>query len=160
MGKVLSDFLPGWPGTVSRSIDDIIVALPNAESSTSLQPGTAVTLSDDGKGVKYWRSAKTADDFLGIIVRSPSRTPAAYGANTAAVAPGEMAEVITRGSVIVTLEDGVPDPGDPVYIVKSTGGFATDADSGSNLKLNGVHFRGVADADGNIEIVLNERNVL
>ena len=29
MGKVLSDFKRGWPGTVSRSADTIIISVPN-----------------------------------------------------------------------------------------------------------------------------------
>ena len=33
MGKVLSEFLHGWPGAVTRSKDDVIVSLKNADSN-------------------------------------------------------------------------------------------------------------------------------
>ena len=39
MGKVLSDFDLGWPGAISRSVDDVVVSLKNAGTEPILSGG-------------------------------------------------------------------------------------------------------------------------
>ena len=75
MGKVNATFGSGWPGSVSRSIDDIIVALPSRESEREIAFGAPVWLTGDGTGVRGWTSGDTAEHFAGFAVRSPSKTP-------------------------------------------------------------------------------------
>ena len=50
MGKVLSIFDIGKPGAISRSVDDIVVALKNA-GNDPIAFGAPVFLANDGSGV-------------------------------------------------------------------------------------------------------------
>ena len=49
MGKVLSTFDIGWPGAISRSVDDIVVSLKNA-GTDPIPFGAPVFLTSDGEG--------------------------------------------------------------------------------------------------------------
>ena len=50
MGKVLSTFDIGWPGAISRSVDDIVISKKNG-GSTAIPFGAPVFLTADGEGV-------------------------------------------------------------------------------------------------------------
>ncbi len=47
MGKILSKFDHGWPGTISRAVDDVVVSLKNA-GNADIPFGAPVFLTDDG----------------------------------------------------------------------------------------------------------------
>ena len=159
MGKVLSTFEMGYAGAVSRSIDNIIVALPNCDSS-AIVFGAPVFLSSDKKGAVNASASSTAAVFLGFAVRSASKTPDTYGSSLAEYAPGELTDVITRGSVIVAT-DGSCGMGDQVYLNPSTMHLTPQASSGgnANIALPGVRYRSPRDSSGMAEILLTTRNI-
>jgi len=69
MGKVLNAFTHGYPGAISRAVDDIVISLPNGDSD-EIPFGTPVFLNTAGsKGLKPTETS-TADRFAGIAVRS------------------------------------------------------------------------------------------
>ena len=79
MGKILPTFDLGWPGAISRSVDDIVVSLKNA-GSDPIPFGKPVFLTDDGSGVVAFinNGSQTFERFVGFAVRSASKTPDTY----------------------------------------------------------------------------------
>ena len=153
-GKVYAA-LKGFAGTVSRSIDDVIESFVNAESTDSIPFGAPVVFDATSGGVKKVAAASTA--VLGVAVRS-TKTENTYGGNDPAFLPGELVDVIKRGSVIINVGSSLtPAAGGTVYITKATGLWATAADS-SNTIDTGWKFKGTKDANYNVEIVLPERS--
>ena len=152
-GKVLT-FMNGFPGNVSRSIDDVIESRANADV-TAIAFGAPVALV--AGGVK--NVSATYTDVIGIAVRT-IKTEKTYGGNDPEYAPKEMVDVLKRGTVSV-LVDGVltnaPVDGGKVYIVKATGAIVAAADSTNTLEMANWRFKGAADANGIAEIVLTER---
>ena len=67
MGKVLSNFDIGWPGAISRSVDDIVVSLKNG-GTAAIPFGAPVFLTADGEGVvAYSSSASPAQTFASFV---------------------------------------------------------------------------------------------
>ena len=79
MGKVLSTFDKGWPGAISRSIDDVVVSLKNVDE-TPIPFGAPVFLTDNGDGVVNFipNGSQTFERFVGFAVRAASKTPDTY----------------------------------------------------------------------------------
>ena len=163
MGKVLNAFTHGYPGAISRAVDDIVISLPNGENA-EIPFGTPVFLNTAGsKGLKPTETS-TADRFAGIAVRSASKTPDTYlpdagGRNAGTYQKGELMDVLTRGTVTVKAENA--GAGKPVYMVKATGALTSSSGSGdANLLLPNCHFRSGLDTSGCAELLLNTRNIL
>ena len=153
-GKVYAA-LKGFAGTVSRSVDDIIESFVNKESTANIAFGAPVVFDASTGGVKKVASGST--EALGVAVRS-TKTENTYGGNDPAYKPGELVDVIKRGSVIINVGNSLtPAAGGIVYITKATGAWATSADS-TNTINTGWKFKGAKDANYNVEIVLPERN--
>ena len=146
MGKVLSAFSNGFAGAIARSIDDVVIAMAN-RSEGEIAFGMPVALAPDGAGVVPFDGAShTAADFVGITVRNPSKTPETYGANTAAYASGELADVLVR-------------VGEPLCVVKATGAFG--AGTGDTvIPLTNARFSNTQDAPGTVEVVLTQRSLV
>lgn len=151
-GKVLS-WKNGYPGTISRSIDDIIEAIPSGEASASIAFGAPVAL--DGGKVINPTASKT--DIIGIAART-IKTEESYLGNNPAYKPNEIVDVIKRGSVAVLVSDGSPAAGGKVYVVKATGAIRTSADSTNTVEMANWKFKGPKDSNNVAEIVLTERN--
>ncbi len=83
MGKVLSTFDIGWPGAISRSVDDIVVSMKNG-GAEAIPFGAPVFLTADGEGVAAYdpdaSPAQTFASFVGFAVRSAGKTPDTYPA--------------------------------------------------------------------------------
>ena len=113
MGKVITEFDLGWPGAISRSVDDIVICMKN----TSTEPipfGVPVFLSSGGDGVEPFANTEsggtpqTFDTFVGFSVRSAAKTPDTYplsqewssiaGEQAGAWNPGDMVEIITQNN--------------------------------------------------------------
>ena len=156
-GKVLDAFTHGWPGTISRAVDDIVTAFANRHSAP-LAFGVPVVRDASGSGVVPFTPTSTAADFVGFTVRSASKTPDTYGGDTGRINPGEMADVLVRGSMTVEVSAGAPAPGGKVYLVKTTGAVSAAADATNNVELANVRFRAAQDASGRAEIVILTRN--
>ena len=156
MGKVLSTFQHGYPGAISRSMDDVVEAFPN-KSTGALAFGVPVALSTDKTGVvPFDGGTHAAADFVGVTVRNPSKTPAVYGSNEGSYAKDEMADVLVRGHIVVDME-GSPARGTAVAINTLNGKFTTGSGTGL-IALTNVHVAAPADTYGRAEIVLNTRN--
>ena len=175
MGKVISDFDLGWPGAISRSVDDIVVSLKN-NSETPIPFGAPVFLSSNGSGVEPFSSTSSGgtpqsfDSFVGFAVRAAAKTPDIYsqsqdmefftGNQAGAWNPGEVVEVLVRGTIAVKSAAGF-DPGDKVYIRKSDGRIVASAGSeGSTVLLENVRCRRSLIGNGSCnEMLVTARNV-
>lgn len=171
MGKILSTFDIGWPGAITRSVDDIVVSLKNADSAP-IPFGAPVFLTDDGTGVVGFipDGAQTFDRFVGFAVRVANKTPDTYpaaqdmgilaGNQAGAWKPGEVVEVLVRGCIAVGTAAGFG-AGDPVYIRKSDGALVASAGSaGTTIQLENVRIRRPRESSGPCsEVVVLTRNV-
>ncbi len=163
MGKVLSSFTPGWPGTQSRAIDGVVVAEANRDTA-DIAFGAPVWLTSDGKGVRNWQAGDTLAGFVGFAVRPPAKTPDTYPVPGQAETPacwkrGEKTEILVRGCLVVNCED-IPKTGDQVYLDATTGAVTNEAgDESENLELTGCHFRQAGNGS-RAEILLNERKTI
>ena len=157
MGSVLKNFSHGCPGAISRSLDDVVVALAN-KSNAPMAFGIPVALNSDKTGViPFDANTHTAADFVGVTVRNPSKTPDIYGDNLGSYGPKDIADVIVRGHVVVRV-NGTARLGMPVSILKSNGQFSTST-ADTAVMLNNVHVSGAA-SESLAEILLNTRNML
>ena len=154
MGKVLSTFDIGWPGAISRSVDDIVVSLKNA-GTDPIPFGAPVFLTSDGEGVVAFSNtaspAQTFASFVGFAVRSAGKTPDTYpsgqdmssirGVQSGAWNPKEPVEVLVRGTIAVETAVGFQ-PGGNVYLRKDDGALVPSAGAeGTTILLENVKMR-------------------
>ena len=175
MGKVLSDFNIGWPGAISRSIDDIVISLPNA-GSVAIPYGVPVFLAADGEGVVLFdpdaSPAQTFADFVGFTVRDASKTPSTYpagqdmspssGNQAGEYGVGEKVDVLVRGSIAANLTAGFLATGGKVYLKKADGTLVAEAGAeGTTFELTNVKVKTPQQNYSTIaEIVITDRNIL
>ncbi len=170
MGKVLSTFGYGTPGTPSRSIDNIIIAVRNA-SDRDIEFGEPVIMTENGAVPFNTDSPQEFADFLGFAVRVDDKTPDAYPQgqfNTAASAgetgawhAGDVMEVLVRGSIaLASTVSG--SKGGKLYIRKSDGRLTASAGSaGSTILLENVRVRNPRNGYSTCcEAIVNKRNIL
>ena len=159
IGKSL---IRGFFGNVSRSIDAIIEASINKESSAAIAFGAPLIYASDGTGMKNWTNSATADDFAGIAVREV-KTEKTYASNVAEYGAGEVMDVLKRGSVIIkcTMDataTTAPKKGASVYIRKATGVFVAASESTDTVELSNVVWaQNGCDANGAAEITILKR---
>ena len=152
-GKVYS-ITNGFPGTISRSIDDVVESFANTESTDAIVFGAPVVLDATNNGVNNISADNT--NVIGIAVRV-AKTNNTYGVDDAKYNPKDMVDVIKRGTVVVAVSNGFPAAGGTVHIVKATGAIRTSQDSTNTIEMSGWKFKGPKDVNGNAEIVLTER---
>ena len=166
MGKVLDAFGYGYPGTVTRSVDDIVISVRNA-SDGDIPFGEPVFLGGLGAVPFDVSDPQEFETFLGFTVRIPDKTPDTYPRGQFNDPPqgawhaGDVMEVLVRGSIAVPL--AVPgSTGGNVYIRKSDGRLTPVAgSSGSAVLLENVRIRRPRDAYGVVaELIVNKRNIL
>ena len=170
MGKVLSAFGYGAPGTPSRSIDEIIISVRNA-SGGDIPFGAPVFLTENGAVPFDLESPQEFAAFLGFAICVPDKTPKEYptGQFNDAVSDGEtgawhkddVMEVLVRGSIsLATTVSG--SKGSRLYIRKADGKLtATAGASGSTVLLENCHIRNPRTGySSTAEVVVNERNIL
>lgn len=156
-GKVLLWAENGYPGTVSRSIDDIIESIASGESSDAIPFGAPVALvQSNGKATVKKVTADNYSSIVGIAVRT-IKTEETYGGGDPVYKAKEMVDVLKRGSIAVEVSNGSPVAGGTVHIVKATGAIRTSADSSNTVEMTGWKFKGPKDSNGVAEIVLTER---
>ena len=160
MGKVLIDFNNGFTGAVSRSIDNVIVAMKNG-SGEEISFGAPVFLQSGSSAcVPFDAETSSADNFLGFAVRVPDKTPDVYGSDEGFFTAGDPVEVLVRGSTVLQFANYV-NPGSKVYIRKSDGAIVAAAGSeGTTLLLPNVTVRTVSDNHNRAEVVLTKRNLM
>ena len=159
MGKVLGRFTNGFPGTPSRSVDNVIVAMKN-DSDSAIEFGKPVFLSAGENACKpFDASASTSANFLGFTVRPGDKTPDEYGSSTAAWAADDPVEVLTRGSIVLYFENNVS-PGASVYVRKADGKLVVNPGAeGTTILLPGVTVRTARDTARCAEVVVSKRNL-
>ena len=170
MGKVLQIFGHGQPGSISRSVDDIVISIRNA-SDKDIAFGAPVFLGDDGAEPFSTANPQDFTTFLGFAVRVADKTPDAYprgqfndpdsAGETGAWHANDLMEVLVRGSVALatTVSGG---RGGKLYIRKSDGKLTASAGaSGSSVLLENVRIRRSRDAFSPCcEAVVNKRNII
>ena len=103
MGKVLSVYTNGWPGSIARALDDVVVSQTN-RSGADLAFGVPVAMSPAGDGVVPFDPAShTGADFVGVTVRAPAKTP-----DSGKFAAGSGSDYVALPNVRIS---GVPDAG-------------------------------------------------
>jgi hypothetical protein len=171
MGKVLSTFDKGWPGAISRSIDDIVITLKNVDTDPILF-GAPVFLTDNGDGVVNFipNGSQTYERFVGFAVRDPAKTPNEYptgqdmsigqGSQAGQWEPGQEIDILVRGSIVVRAFAGFR-VGGKVYIRKSDGTLVSNPGSeGTTVWLENVRMKQPQRGSGNTsEVVVTERNI-
>lgn len=159
MGYVLSSFPNGFAGSISRSLDDVVISMAN-KSGETLGFGVPVALNPAGNGVvPFDGNTHTAENFLGVTVRNPSKTPDTYGSKVGSYAANELADVLVRGHITVKMTGASSaKAGAAVAVNKSTGAF-TVGSGDTVVQLTSAHLARPVDDYGMAEIVLNVRNV-
>lgn len=174
MGKVLSTFDIGYAGAVSRSMDDIVIAMKNA-GTDPIPFGAPVFLAADGDGVVAFdpdaSPAQTFASFVGFAVRDPSKTPDTYpagqdmssirGTQAGQYNAKGVVDVLVRGSIAVETAVGFL-PGGNVYLRKADGVLVPEAgESGTTIQLTNVKMRtpNVSNRPCSEVVVIN-RNIL
>ena len=167
MGKVQEAFSNGWPGAISRSVDDIVISLKNV-SESDIPFGAPVFLSSGGAVPFNLTMPQEFAAFLGFAVRVADKTPETYPSgqfndgNQAGVwKPGDVMEILVRGGISVTAAaNGTR--GGKVYIRKSDGKLTPEAgSSGTTVLLENVRIRNPRNAYTNcFEVIVNERNII
>ncbi len=160
MGKVLSSFRHGRAGAISRAVDDVVASLPNSDE-TPIAFGAPVFLNATGTCVKNVSTESTMDKFVGFAVRSASKTPDEYGSCEGRYNPGEPVDVLTLGSIVVSISGSGIVPGRPVSLDLTTGKCVYAAAESETVKaFPNCHFRTIKDPDNLAEVVLNTRNTI
>ena len=160
MGKVLASISNGFPGTVSRSIDNVIISMKNY-SGGEIPFGAPVFLqSGQGACQVFDPDTSTEEAFLGFTVRVPDKTPDVYGSDEGAFGPADPVEILVRGSMTLHFAAAVS-PGSKVYIRKSDGALVgTAGASGTTLQVPNMTVRMASDSGHNAEVVITKRNIM
>ena len=162
MGKVLSRFINGWPGAVSRVKDDVIVSMKNV-GAAAIHPGDPVFLKNTVTpgGVQGFISGTTTEnEFVGFAVRVPDKTPDSSAGNTAEWQTGDTVDVLVRGSVVITCATSNAKIGQQVYIRKSDSALVTAAGTeGSTIPVPDTFIRTPRDSAGSCEAVVTKRHI-
>lgn len=172
----------GFLGNVSR-LGERVIAARQVLSTTpnAIKFGDPVIIVPDSTGGTYQNVADliagagsfTAAKFAGIAVRNV-RTQLVYQTLTTVATPfvgqynpGEIAEVLERGSTTIKINNGTPVSQAPVFVrialnggipAGVVGGLEAVADGANTIQLTGVVFRtGVLDANGVAEVTLLSR---
>ena len=166
MGKVLNAFGNGSPGTISRSVDDIVISVRNA-SDGDIPFGAPVFLSGDGAVPFSTASPQDYDSFLGFAVRIADKTPDTYpqdqsgNLQAGCWKPGDVMEVLVRGAVTVPMAVSA-NRGSEIYLRKADGKLvASPGATGSTIELTNVKLRNARDTtSGCAEVIVNKRNII
>ena len=166
MGKVQEHFSNGWPGAISRSLDDVVISVRN-DSDGDIPFGAPVFLANQGAVPFDITDPQEFETFLGFAVRVADKTPDTYprgqfnDEEAGAWHAGDVMEVLVRGSVAISLS-ATGTQGGNVYIRKSDGKLTASAgSSGTTVLLENVRIRRPRDSYSNCcEVVVNKRNIL
>ena len=167
MGKVLETFSNGFPGTPSRTADEVIITMQNG-SEDPIACGEPVFIKSNGSCEAFDRDyPQEFSQFLGFAVRVPDKTPdsAVTGQNQdnplAVWRPYETMEVLVRGAITVPMVT-TAGRGSQVYLRKSDGRLVTSpGTANSTVELANVRIRNEKDAaSGCAEVIVNKRNII
>ena len=167
MGKVLNTFTNGFPGTPSRTADEIIITMQNG-SDKDIPAGAPIFQKTDGTCEAFdTEFPQLFESFLGFAVRVPDKTPDTpvvrpNQENPPAVwRPDEIIEVLVRGAITVPMATSA-NRGSEVFLRKADGKLVVSpGTSGTTINLENVRLRNARDsANGCAEVIVNTRNIL
>ena len=165
-GKVIGDSLPiGFAGNPSRMSDCVIAPYLYAATNTgNIQFDEPVAFDATNGGVRKITSTDTADDIVGIAVRKMGQ-PKTDDANGWYYEPGDVVDVLLRGSIVVPVLNvtSIAARGG-VYVCKGTGanrpaGSIVCASGDDTIAMNNAKFSTGVIKTGDMvaEITLTER---
>ncbi len=159
-GQVIGkSMLHGYAGSYSRQPDMVVDTVPLTGTET-VPFGFPVSMGAYGTAQK-WTGTSTKAKFLGVAVREVKSSLDYINQNEGVYRPGEAMPVMKRGCVNVICQAGTPAPGGTVYIRTEAvdskpnavvGGFEAVEDTGKNVALENVQWKGAADANGVAEM--------
>ena len=160
MGKVLHTFTNGYPGTISRAKDDIVISLRNASDGPIAFGAPVFLVSGEQACTGFAAASSTAAQFLGFAVRAGDKTPDTYGSSQGQYERNDPVDILVRGSTVLNFANAAT-PGCNVYIRKSDGAIVTSSGAeGTTLQLPNVTVRTVRDGDRMAEVVITKRNIM
>lgn len=152
------NFPNGYPGAISRSVDDVVVSLKNA-GGVSMAFGIPVFKVNGERSCRPYSDGMSADDFIGFTVRVAAKTPDTYGSKTACYGVNEAIDVLTRGSIVLEFAN-TAHPGSNVYLRKADGQLVSSPGAeGSTIQLPNCTVRSSRDTAHCAEVVLTKRNI-
>lgn len=168
-GKVIGTALNnGYPGTISRSGDEVSKSRPVKTGTANIYFGDPVILNTDGT-IERFGATGTDAKFAGIAMRKV-KSALTYVDQAAYYAALELADILQRGSVTVKVTEGTPAIGGKVYVCTVAGttaavgdilATATPAGVGATaVEITNVLFNSTKDTNGVAEIaILTRKNV-
>ena len=160
----------GFPGTFSRNGAFYVMA--RQVKTTGFNPGDAVVINTDNTVTKFG-AAGTLALFGGFAVREVKQYTGTYTGTQGnmSYAVGDMADVLSMGTIAVKVTRGTPTAGGKVYIRTVLGSpadsgavvggieAAAAADGGTTIELTNCKFKtGTQDANGTTEVDVLIRN--
>lgn len=166
-GRVIGIELPlGYPGTIARTPDAIIMNRLVKAESANIGYGKPVILNGDNT-YSAFGADNTADQFGGVAIREVKMATNYYDQNDVEYLPGQQCDVLERGSIVVKCLKGTPTAGGKVYIRiaenatypgSKVGDFEAEADGSNTVELTGVVWAtGRIDAEKCCELLIKER---
>lgn len=145
----------GYPGSFTRSIDTIVtprtlksVITSGAETKDSVAFGEPVIINTDNTYTRFGATG-TAATFAGIAVREVKQAVDYYNGSGSYV-PGEIMDVMERGSIAVKCNVGTPTAGGKVYVRVTANGsipagvvgqFEAAADSTNTIEITNARWK-------------------
>lgn len=162
MGKVLSRFTNGFPGSVTRDRDAVIVALKNV-GTNAIKPGDPVFMynSVTPGGVRgFIAGTTTENEFVGFAVRVQDKSPVLADSSESQWDAGDVVDVLVRGCTAIPCGTSGAKIGNPVYIRKNDSVIVTSAGTeGTTVLLPDVYIREPRDSAYNVEVVITKRHL-
>lgn len=163
-GKVIGTSLGlGYAGTQSRTADAIIQARVAAED---IAFGVACKLNSDNTWSPI-AAGDTADVVAGIAVREVVQANTFDPQSNPDYMKGQLADVMTRGNVIVKCQRGTPAAGQAVYVRVAAnetypdaivGGFEATADGDNTVEVANIEWTtGQTDSNLMAEVTIKTR---
>ena len=152
------DFNLGFPGTPSRSIDDIIASFPMDTTIPFMDFGTPVVLNANKEQVKPFAAGSVAADFIGFAVRNV-RSNKTYMDNDHGYRPVDEVDVQTRGRMSVLVAGNVsPVKTGQVYALPDGTVTADSAAAGAVALPDVIFAHNGKDINNVTEITMLKRN--
>ena len=160
MGKVLRSFRNGYPGSISRAVDDVVISMRSVAEGNIPFGAPVFLAAGQNACTGFDASTSTPEAFLGFAVRVGDKTPDEYGSSEGAFLPGDPVDILVRGSTVLSFE-GAAAVGNSVYIRKSDAKIVTSAGAaGTTVQLPNVTVRTPRDSGRCAEVVLTKRNLM
>jgi hypothetical protein len=166
-GRVIGKELPlGYAGTCARLPYYIIAnRLVKSDDTEAVQFGAPVVLNGDNT-YSAFGAAHTAAQFAGIAIREVKQATDFLNQNQAEYLPGQAADVLEWGNIVVSVGRGTPTAGGAVYIriadnasfpASKIGDFEAAADSAKSLLIPGLVWTTGRAVDGVAEVTIKAR---